>query len=175
MVINPSTNQPVSSIGNIQVLPASDYSYSRSTFATDVFVYNYSSALTLSTGAPLDGTVLVTNYVNNSIFVIPTFKDNSTDYYVTGNHDFANPIDITINPYNGSIFVLNNANSKFNAPLNTQLHYLPINNGATNRRFVAVPPQQISNSNSSKNSSCTRTHRLQMEVGCLQRTDFHLL
>ena len=155
VVINPSTNQPVSSIGNIQVLPASDYSYSRSTFATDVFVYNYSSALTLSTGAPLDGTVLVTNYVNNSIFVIPTFKDNSTDYYVTGNHDFANPIDITINPNNGSLFVVNYANNSTNSPLNTQQHYLPITPGAGNRPFTTVPPQQQAQSPSFSNGNIT--------------------
>ena len=122
IVINPFTNATVnenlSSAGS--PLP----------FATDVFVYNYSSASTLLNESRLDGTVLVTNYFNSSLNVIPDFQNPSQNYNLAGKLDgkpeFANPIDITINPYNGSIFVLNNANSKFNAPLNTQLHYLPV-------------------------------------------------
>ena len=141
VVINPVDNTPVC---NIPVMPESGSSYSLTPFATDVFVYNYSGGLSLENilGAPLDGSVLVTNYVNNSIFVVPDYKDTSINYYVTGNHEFANPIDITINPNNGSLFVINYANNSTNSPLNTNQHFLPITPGAGNRPFTTVPPQQ---------------------------------
>ena len=111
VVINPVNNTPVS---NIPFKPSSD---SRATFATDVFVYNYSGNLSSNNilGAPLDGSVLVTNYKNNSIFVVPDYKNANATCYVTGNHDFANPIDITINPKNGSLFVINYANNSTNS------------------------------------------------------------
>ena len=133
VVINPADNTPVC---NIPVLPESGSSYSRTPFATDVFVYNYSN------NRSVNGSVLVTNYKNNSIFVVPDYTNNATYYYVTGNHEFANPIDITINPNNGSLFVINYANNSTNTPLNTNQHFLPITPGAPNRPFTTVPPQQ---------------------------------
>jgi len=141
-VINPKTNHLVY---ETPVLPNNDYSYSRTPFATDVFVDNYSS----------NGSVLVTNYVNNSIFVIPDFNSPSSYYYVTGNHDFANPIDITINPSNGSLFVVNYANNSTNSPLNTQQHYLPITPGSGNRPYTTVPPQQQQQTQSFHNGNIT--------------------
>ena len=131
VVINPVDNTPVC---NISVMPESGSSYSLTPFATDVFVYNYSN--------PQIGSVLVTNYVNNSIFVVPDYKNTASYYYVTGTHDFANPIGITINPNNGLIFVVNNADNSTNTPLNTNQHFLPITPGAVNRPFTTVPPQQ---------------------------------
>ncbi|MCL4479885.1 MAG: beta-propeller fold lactonase family protein [Candidatus Thermoplasmatota archaeon] len=102
-------------------------------FASQVMVYNYQNSdlmFSLLQGGnnygDLEGAVIITEYYNNSLFVMGNYKIspyNSTqndNYYIGGSAEFADPLGMTIDPANGTIYVVDYNNNTTNSPIGPQ-------------------------------------------------------
>jgi YVTN family beta-propeller protein len=94
-------------------------------FASQVFVYNYTPTdlISLNDLNDLDGAVIITEYYNNSLYILGDYNSSSSsiipnfNYYIGGSSQFADPLGMAIDPQNGTLYVVDYNNNTTNAPI----------------------------------------------------------
>lgn len=100
-------------------------------FASQVMIYDFANAdlmFSLSGGyqyGELEGAVIITEYYNNSLFIMGNYTmspqtGQPDNYYIGGSSEFADPLGMTIDPANGTIYVVDYNNNTTNSPIGPQ-------------------------------------------------------